>query len=70
MLTLKRMRREYILEYEDRKYLDVKNIIADIALERDDNELLKLSVMIGKVNAEVTKMNNEEDNTSGPSIRS
>ncbi len=63
MVLSKKVVRKHIKKYDDRAYLDVKTILAELALEKDDSEMLKLSVLIGLIQSEVNDMNTDEDDS-------
>ncbi len=56
--------RSYIKSYDERHYLDVKTILAELAVETDSPEMMKLSVLIGLIQTEVNDLNSEDESSS------
>ncbi len=63
MTVTKKSVRKYVKKYEDRAYLDVKTILAEMAIEQDNAEMMKLSVVIGLIQSEVNELNKDEDDS-------
>ena len=53
--------RKYISEYDGRSFLDVKTMLAELAIEKEDTELMKLSILIGIVQRDVNYLNEDDD---------
>ena len=56
--------RGYISTYEDRKFLDVKSLLAEVAIDRDDSELMKMSIIIGLIQTELNREQDEQQDTT------
>jgi len=61
-LTVKSIMDEYVVDGDNGRYLDIKELIGDVALEQDSNELLKLSVIAGKI-SKILYRQNDDDST-------
>ena len=56
--------RTHVKKYEERSYLDMKTLLAELAIDKDDTELMKLSVLVGLIQSEVNEMNKDDEDSS------
>ena len=67
-ITVENVMDTYVVDGDNGRYLDIKELIGDVALEREDMDLMKLSIVAGKISKMLFRENEDTGGTKTVSM--